>query len=83
MPIKRPPKEPSQREIERIIGAGSPPAPEPEVMKLEIEKELNFPMKIKGENAMAMERARNKVNLSRRGWIELAIREKLERDGEI
>jgi hypothetical protein len=40
-------------------------------------------MKIKGENAVAMERARNKVNLSRRGWIELAIREKLERDGEI
>jgi hypothetical protein len=83
MPIKRPPKEPSQREIAKVIGAGSPPAPEQSAIVLDVQKEINFPMKIKGENAEAMERARKKANLSRRSWVELAIREKLENDGEI
>ncbi len=81
MPIKRPPKEPSQREIQKIIEAGSPPAPELNAVNQSIDKEINFPMKIKGENAKWMEKARSKANLSRRSWVEMAIREKLEREG--
>jgi hypothetical protein len=74
MPIERPLKEPSQRELQKAIGTGSPPAPESNSIDRSTEKEINFPMKIKGENAEAMERARNKANLSRRSWLELAIR---------
>ena len=81
MPVKRPPKEPSQREIQKIIEAGSPPAPELNVASQSIEKEINFPMKVRGENAEAMEKARSKANLSRRSWVELAIRAKLEKEG--
>ena len=81
MPIKRPPKEPSQREIQKVIEAGSPPAPELNAVNKSTDKEINFPMKIKGENAEKMEKARSKANLSRRSWVELAIREKLEKEG--
>lgn len=83
MSIKSVPKQPSKREISEIVERGSSPAKVKNIVIEELQKELNFPMKIKGENAEAMERARNKANLSRRSWIELAIREKLERDGEL
>ena len=80
MPIKPAAKEPSKREIAKIIEAGSPPVPNED---LKIEKELNFPMKITGEVAEAFEKARGEASLSRRSWVMLAIVEKLKRDGEL
>jgi hypothetical protein len=78
MSIKSAAKELSQREITKVLEAGSPPVPGE---NSKIEKELNFPMKITGDVAEAFEKARSEASLSRRSWVMLAIVEKLKRDG--
>ena len=81
MSIKPPP--PSQQEVMAVIGAGSPPVPDVNTANTAIKNELNFPMKITGDVVDAFEKARGEASLSRRGWIMLAIVEKLKRDGNL
>ena len=78
MSIKSAAKTLSQREITKVLEAGSPPVPDG---NSKTEKELNFPMKITGDVAKAFEKARSEASLSRRSWVMLAIVEKLKRDG--
>lgn len=78
MSIKSAAKQISQREIAKVLEAGSPPVPDEDS---KIQKELNFPMKITGDIVEAFEKARSEASLSRRSWVMLAIIEKLKRDG--
>lgn len=80
MPIKPAPTEPSKRELKKVIEAGSPPVP---AEKTQLEKEVNFPMKITGDIVDIFEEARKEASLSRRSWVMLAIIEKLKKDGNL
>jgi len=83
MTIKKPVSQKSSTEfekIERVINAGSPPAPTAE---MPLSKEIKFQMVIPPELCQAIDEARKLTKTSRRAWLLQAAQEKLEREGKL
>ena len=80
MAIKKAPVTPSSVAIDKVINAGSPPVPQPD---LEEPKVIKFVMEIPSDYIEPIERVRKKIKASRRSWFLTAAIEKLQRDGEL
>jgi hypothetical protein len=68
-------------DIDRVINAGSPPAP---IANEEaVQKEVKFQMVISAELCRLIDVERNLSKTSRRAWLLQAAQEKLERGGKL
>ncbi len=68
-------------DIDRVINAGSPPAPL--VNEEAVQKEVKFQMVISAELCRLIDVERNLSKTSRRAWLLQAAQEKLERGGKL